>query len=665
MEESRRWTLDRRKFVTAAGVVGGAALVTSCTGGSDSASASLDDMPQDALGVAKARGLSSDDVLAAVKTYVPSGKHDTHYVFASGGHSGQIWVIGVPSMRIIKVIPVFANSSFQGWGYSDGSKEVLKGGEVDGKKITMADTHHPGLSETKGEYDGQWLFINDKINSRIAVIDLRDFHTKQIVKNPFTLSDHGMAVTPDTEYVIESSHYGMPPEWESVPLTKNNYRDKYRGIITYWKFDRQKGRIDPSKSFAIELPPYMQDLTDAGKGPSAGWSFTNSFNTELAVGGKTPMEVGASQRDTDYLHMVNWRAAEKLVQARKGFGKKVAGIAHFSIDEAVRNNLLYLLPEPKSPHGVDVTPTGEYIVVNGKLDPHVTIYSWKKIQAQIKAGKFEKDQYGIPILDFKSTVAGQVEVGLGPLHTQFDDKGFAYTSLFLESKVARWTVGGEDAKSWKLKDKIAINYNVGHLCALGGDTVKPGGGYLISLNKWSLDRFLLTGPHHPVNLQLIDISQPDKMQLLRDLPIPDGEPHYAQMIPAEKIKAEKVYPMGWDPVRWEKDPQATAPGKHRIVRNGKTVDVYQTLMRSNMKPDLIEVNEGDTVRMHISNIETAENASHGWTLSAWDISVDLSPGQVEHVTFTADKAGTYTYYCTEFCSALHLEMFGYLIVNPA
>ena len=668
MDNSEQPTFDRRKFVIAAGVagaVGGTALVAGCTKDSGSSADSLEDMPDDALGVAKARGLTSKDVLAAVKTYVPSGKLDTHYVFASGGHSGQIWVVGVPSMRILKTIPVFGRSPYQGWGFSDESKEVLTKGAVDGKVQNWGDTHHPALSETKGEYDGQWLFVNDKANARVAVVDLRDFSTKQIVKNPLVINNHGGTfVTPDTDYVIESGQYATPLGWEYDPLTQDSFNKNYRGAITFWKFDRDTGRIDEAKSFAIELPPYFQDLADAGKQASDGWVFVNSFNTERAIGGKTPMEVGASARDMDYLHVINWREAEKQVKAGKA--KKKFGMPMFTMEQAVELKLLYLIPEPKSPHGVDVAPKGDYLVVSGKLDPHVTVYSFKKIKAAIAAGKFDHDSYGLPIIDFDSVMEKQLEVGLGPLHTQFDQHGYAYTSLFLESKVVRWSMGGGYSdEGWKVKVKIAIHYNVGHVAAAEGDTVKPGGNYLISLNKWSLDRFAPTGPHHTVNLQLIDISKPDSMQLLKDLPIPDGEPHYAQIVPAEKIKPLKVYQPGWNAGTWSEDPKAIKSGGHKVVRNGKSVEVYAALMRSNIKPDQVEVNEGDTVIWHLTNIEKAENASHGWAIPAFDVSVVLDPGQTMHVTFKADKAGTYPYYCTEFCSALHLEMMGYLLVKGA
>jgi hypothetical protein len=133
------------------------------------------------------------------------------------------------------------------------------------------------------DYDGQWLFINDKANARVAVIDLRDFETKQIIKNPVALNDHGGAmVTPNTDYVIEGGQYAAPLGWEYAAI--EDYNDEYRGMVTFWKFNRDTGRLDPDASFAIELPPYWQDLCDAGKLASDGWVLCNSFNTERATG---------------------------------------------------------------------------------------------------------------------------------------------------------------------------------------------------------------------------------------------------------------------------------------------------------------------------------------------------------------------------------------------
>ena len=624
-------------------------------------------LPQDAMAIAEARGLSPNDITAALKTYMPTGKHDEYLLFLSGGHSGQLIVAGVPSMRILKNIAVFVPESWQGYGFGSWeSKEVLEGGNVDGKEIRMADTHHPAFSETNGDYDGQYVFINDKSTARVAVIDLRDFETKQIVKDPNIISNHGSCfVTPNTEYVVEGTQYPTPLGWEYAPLSE--YEEEYRGVITLWKFDRDQGRLIQDQSFSIEVPPYWQDLCDAGKLVSDGWLFCNSFNTEMATGGvekgNPPFEAGASQRDMDYMHIVDWRKAEEVYKAGKT--EMLNGIAVIRMDTAVEEGILYLAPEPKSPHGVDVTPGGEYMVVSGKLDPHVTIYSFEKIQSAIAAKNWEPDAYGVPILDYDAVMEAQVELGLGPLHTQFDADGYAYTSLFLDTAVAKWSLGAPyHDDGWKLEETIGVHYNIGHLVAAEGDTVSPDGKYLVALNKWAVDRFTPVGPLLPQNEQLIDIST-NPMQLLYDMPMGIGEPHYAQMIKADKIQAWDVYPeVGWDPVAQAKSPYATAPGEERIERNGNEVEIFMTSVRSHYNPEHIEIKKGDHVIWHITNVETALDATHAFQLGAYNISLSIEPGETANFDFVADHDGTYPFYCTEFCSALHLEMMGYLLIEP-
>jgi len=347
------------------------------------------------------RNLTPDDVVAAMKTYMPTGRFDEYILFSSGGHSGQVFVIGVPSMRLLRSIGVFTPEPWQGWGYGVGN-EILESGNIEGHKLTWGDTHHPALSETAGDYDGEYLFINDKANARIAVIDLRDFETKQIINNPIALNDHGgTVVTPNTEYVIEGGQYGSPLAGEYAPIEE--YNESYRGMVTLWKFDRSKGRIDESQSFALELPPYWQDLFDAGKLVSEGWIFGNSFNTELATGGvgegdNSPFEAGVSQRDNDYMHVINLDKAEAVFKAGKF--DRIKGMAVISLQTCIDEGLLYFIPEPKSPHGIDVSPDGEYLVVSGKLDPHVTIYSFDKIMDTIAAKNWTLDQFGVPVLDF-------------------------------------------------------------------------------------------------------------------------------------------------------------------------------------------------------------------------------------------------------------------------
>ncbi len=630
----------------------------------------------DAAAIADARGLTPDDVAAALKTYTPTGRHDEYILFASGGHAGQAYAIGLPSMRILKEIAVFTPDPWQGYGYGDNaSMELLRSGYVqEDLPLTWADTHHPALSETEGAYDGQWLFIGDKANARVAVVDLRDFETKQIVKNPIALNDHGGTfVTPDTEWVVEGGQYAAPLGAGYSSL--ENYAEEYRGMVTFWKFDRESGRIVPEESFAMELPPYWQDLCDSGKVVSNGWVFCNSFNTEMATGGvesgNPPFESGASQRDMDYLHAINLERAAEIVAAG-GSTIEVNGFQVLPLDVINEEGLLYFVPEPKSPHGVDITPGGEYMVVSGKLDPHTTVYSFEKMQTAIANQDWELDDYGVPILNFDSVLEAQVELGLGPLHTQFDDKGYAYTSLFLDSSVARWTLGGpyselNEDPDWSLVAKTSVHYNVGHIVTAEGDTVSPDGRYLVAMNKWSVDRFSPVGPLLPQNFQLLDIGTPGAvMPLLYDLPIPNSEPHYAQIIKADKLDPWVVYPeVGWDPHTQAVNPNAPKQGEERIERDGNRVEIWMTAVRSHFTPEHVEIRQGDQVTWHITNVERAHDATHGFAIPAYNINLSLEPGETATFEFEATQDGVFSYYCTEFCSALHLEMVGYMLVEPS
>ena len=607
--------------------------------------------------LAKSRGLTPQDMEAAIKTYTPSGKHDPLIMFSSGGHAGNVLVIGIPSMRVIKVIPVFSPDSWAGYG--SGSKDT---GDLmrSGRNLTWGDVHHPALSETNGSYDGEYLFVNDKANARVAVIDLKDFTTKQIINNPLFVNNHGGTfVPPNTEWVVETSQFNTPLGNAYAPM--KDYKKVYKGVVTFWKFDRKKGRINEKKSFSIELPPYWQDIADFGKRESNGLLFINSINTELATGdnlkGKPDFEVAASQNDMDFLHVINWKKAQDYV-ARNPNLPKPFGMTFVSLPKAIKEGLVHFIHEPKSPHGVDVSPDGKYVVVSGKLDPHVTVFDTAKIKEAIAQKKFSgKDPYNVPILNFDAVLAAQIEVGLGPLHTQFDSEGFAYTSLFLDSAISKWSLG-----NWKLHDKVQVNYNIGHLSCVHGDTVTPGKGYCVALNKWSVDRYPKVGPLLPQNFQLVDTSG-EKMKVIYDLPIPNSEPHYAQIIKTSKLKPLEFYEAGTDPMTMEESPHATFAGEERIERKGKTVEVYMTVMRSHIIPDLIEVNKGDTVKIYVSNIEQAFDATHGFAISGFNINASLEPGKVDVIEFVADKRGSYPYYCTEFCSALHLEMTGYLLVK--
>lgn len=580
----------------------------------------------------------SDKAIAAEKTYVAPGDLDEYYMFASGGHSGQIFVFGLPSMRHLVTIPVFAPYPATGYGFDDESKAML------GKELTWGDDHHPALSETKGDYDGRWLFINE-MNGRIARIDLRDFKTKQILGPVANVSgNHGSSfITPNSEYAMMATRFSIPIP-KGTYATVNKYASEYKGVVAGIKIDPKSGEM--SLGWEVLMPPFDYDLGDAGKLASDGWMFFSSYNTERATG---KLEVTASQRDRDYIAAVNWREVEKAAAA--GQGDMIGGVK--VIDPKKVPNLVYLMPCGKSPHGVDVSPDGKYIIGSGKLASITTAFNFEKIQTAIRNKDFTGDEDGIPVLKYEDIKDAEVQVGLGPLHTQFGPNGMAYTSLFIDSAIASWKLG-----EWKVIDTIPVSYSVGHLSAAEGDTVNPDGKYLVSLNKMSHGRHLSVGPAQPESSQLIDISE-EKMKLLYDA-FTDPEPHYAQIVKADKIHPIEVYPK-----EENKNPLAVWDvNQAGVTRQGNHVTVKMVAVRSSYTPSSFEVNEGDIVTVAITNIEQVTDEQHGWGLLDYNINLVMDPGETKVVTFNATHKGVYAYYCTNFCSALHQEMSGYLLVKP-
>lgn len=575
---------------------------------------------------------------AATATYVAPGDTDEYYLFYSGGHSGNVYVAGVPSMRHISTIPVFALYPATGYGFDKESKEMLGA-------YTWGDVHHPAISETKGEYDGRWLFVNDNANNRIARIDLRDFKTKQILGPiPNVSGFHGGSfVTPNTEYVLAASRFSVPlPKGTFAPIEE--YATRYNGVVSGVKIDPSSGEM--SVGFQILTPPFNWDLGDAGKGPSEGWAFWTSYNTERAIG---KLEVTSTQKDRDYIAAVNWKAAEKAVA--EGKADTIAGVK--VIDPRKVEGIIYLIPCSKSPHGVDVSPDGKYFIGSGKLQSITTAYNVEKMLTAIEKRDFSGDEEGIPVLNYDSVKDAEVNVGLGPLHTQFDADGNAYTSLFVESAVAKWRLG-----TWEVLDKIPVTYNIGHLATAEGDTVSPDGKYLIALNKLSHGRHLSVGPSQPESSQLINISG-EKMRLVYDA-FTEPEPHYAQLIKADKIKPIEVYPK-----EENRNPNAIWDVKDaKLERSGNNVTIRMVAVRSTLEPTKLEVNQGDRVTIHITNIEQTTDELHGFGLSEYNINVVIDPGETKTIEFVADKPGVFAYYCTNFCSALHQEMQGYLLVKP-
>lgn len=589
-------------------------------------------------GEKKGRTAARSDVQdAALKTYVAPGDLDEYYIFKSGGHSGQVYVYGIPSMRHLATLPVFTPYPATGYGFDKETKEMLGG-------FTWGDAHHPSLSETDGDYDGRWLFISDNANNRMARIDLRDFKTKEIFGPiPNVSGNHCSSFTTEnTEYVLAGSRFSIPLPRGTYERIED-YATKYKGVVAGIAVDPKSGKM--SLGWQVLMPPFNYDLGDAGKGPSKEWGFWTCYNSERATG---KLEVTASQKDRDYVIAVNWKNAEQAI--KDGKFKMIGGVK--VIDPKDVTGVVYLMPAAKSPHGVDVSPDGQWIVSSGKLQSITTVFSFQKMLDAIAKKDFSGNEDGIPVLTYESVKEVEVNVGLGPLHTQFDDRGNAYTSLFVESAVAKWKLG-----SWEVVDKVPVSYNIGHLTAAEGDTKSPDGKYLIALNKLSHGRHLGVGPSQPESSQLIDISG-EKMSLLYDA-FTEPEPHYAQIIKADKLNPIEVYPK-----EENHHPKAIWDIKDaKIVRNGRNVEVYMIAVRSSFEPWKIEVNKGDKVTIYLTNIEQTTDELHGFGLNEYNINIVADPGETKVIEFVADKAGVFPFYCTNFCSALHQEMQGYLLVK--
>ncbi len=614
----------------------------------------------------KAAGGQLSTGSVAERVYVKPGEWDEYYAFLSGGFSGQLAVHGLPSGRLFKIIPVFSVDAEKAYGFNEETKPMLM---TSHGFIPWGDLHHPDISQTNGELDGRWVFVNENNTPRIARVDLRYFETAEIIEIPNSAGNHASAfVTENTEYVVANTRFAVPVPQRDMPIS--DLKGNFKGVTTFVKVDPETGRMNIA--FQLLMPGFNYDLSHPGRGKSHGWMFFSSYNTEEA---HSLLEVNASQNDKDYIAAINWKKIEEYV--KNGGGKKMkVKAAHNIFDEKTQQahtewitevtmvdpreveGAIYFLPTPKSPHGCDVDPTGEYIVGSGKLAAQLTVHSFSKMLKAIEEKKFVGEAYGVPILDYNATLAGVVKnPGLGPLHTEFDGRGYAYTTFFISSEIVKWKLG-----TWEVVDRHPVYYSVGHLMIPGGNSRKPFGKYLVAMNKITKDRYLPTGPELCQSAQLFDISG-EKMQLLLDFPTL-GEPHYAAGIPAEKIvdKVAKIYPLDEN-----KHPHATtAEDKTKIVRKGNEVHVYMTMIRSHFAPDNIEgIKVGDKVYFHVTNIEQDFDVPHGMAMIGANTSeILVMPGQTETLVWEPEAPGVYPFYCTDFCSALHQEMQGYVRVSP-
>ncbi|APD07774.1 nitrous-oxide reductase [Flavobacteriaceae bacterium UJ101] len=602
---------------------------------------------------------------AASKTYVKPGEYDEFYAFLSGGFSGQLSVYGLPSGRLLKVIPTFSVDPEKGYGFNEETKPML---ETSVGFVPWDDAHHPELSQTNGETDGRWIFINGNNTPRIARIDLGTFETTEIIEIPNSGGNHSSPFTTEnTEYVVAGTRFSVPIPQEDIAISE--YKGKFKGALSFISVDKDSG--DMGLAFQVLMPGFDYDLAHSGKGKSHGWTFFTTYNTEES---NTLMEVGASQNDKDFIAAINWKKAEEYIAQGKFkevpanyVNNEYSDETHSAVTKRLNKvkvldpvecpGLVYFLPTPKSPHGVDVDPSGEYIVGNGKLSADLTVHSFTKVLDAIENKKFEGEAYGIPVLKMEDILAGIVkEPGLGPLHTEFDGRGNAYTTFFISSEVVKWKLG-----TWEVIDRQPTYYSVGHLMIPGGDSAKPDGKYLVAMNKITKDRYLPTGPEMNHSAQLYDISG-EKMKLLLDFPT-IGEPHYAQGIAASKIKSKKIYKLEENKHPYVAKTEADA----KVVREGKDVHVYMTSIRSHFAPDNIEgIKVGDNVYFHVTNLEQDWDVPHGFAvMKARNAELLIMPGQTETLLWRPQEPGIYPMYCTDFCSALHQEMQGYVRVSPA
>ena len=640
----------KNKFVKAILVIAlGSALITSCKPKSTGDAVSGD---------------------AAQRVYVAPGQYDEFYNFVSGGFSGQMSIYGLPSARLLKVIPIFSQDPESGWGFSEESKPMLN---TSSGFIPWDDQHHLELSQTNGEVDGRWIFANANNTPRVARVDLKRFKTAEIIELPNSAGNHSSPfITENTEYVVAGTRFSVPGDYEDGDVPINTYKKNFKAHISFISVDKETGGMDIA--FQLRLPGVNFDLSHGGKGKSHGWFFFTCYNSEQA---NTLLEVNASQNDKDFIMAVNWKKAEEYIKAGKGKMEK-ARYAHNTWDDETHTgksvikeevlvldvenlkDVLYLMPCPKSPHGCDVDPTGEYIVGSGKLAALIPVFSFTKMLAAIEKKDYEGDYEGIPVLKYESVLHGEVQKpGLGPLHTEFDGKGNAYSTMFVSSEIVKW-----DIETLKVLDRSPTFYSTGHLMIPGGDSKKPFGKYLVAYNKITKDRYLPTGPELTQSAQLFDITG-DKMQLLLDFPT-IGEPHYAQAAPADLIRNNgqlKIYDL-----KNNKHPRVAKGEKEtKVVREGNKVHVYMTMIRSHFAPDNIEgIKVGDEVYFHITNLEQDWDVPHGFAIkNAPTAELLVMPGETMTLYWKATKVGIVPFYCTDFCSALHQEMQGYIRVSPA
>lgn len=643
-EETRKKGLSRRDMLGTTAAVGAA--------GAAGVAGGLAMAPSGAITAAEAQTRPAGPARPAVanKYEVKPGELDEYYVFFSSGQTGEVRVVGCPSMRELMRIPVFNRDSATGWGQTNESLKILTEGltpesrdflKDKGGIYLNGDLHHPHPSFTDGTYDGRYLFANDKANTRVCRIRLDVMKCDKIIQLPNQHTVHGLRVQkyPKTGYVFCNGEDRVPIPNDGKTL---NDSKKYSAIFT--AVDGETMKV----AWQVKVDGNL-DNVDADYQGKYAWA--TCYNSEEGV---TLAEMMAKEQD--WVVVFNLKRIEEAV--KRGEVETLGGVP--VLDGRAGSKFTRYIPVPNSPHGINTAPDGIHFVANGKLSPTVTVFDARKLD----------DLFDDKIKP-RDVVVAEPELGLGPLHTAYDGKGNAYTTLFLDSQVVKWNIdlakrAFKGEKVNPVIQKLDVHYQPGHNHTSMGQTKEADGKWLISLNKFSKDRFLNVGPLKPENDQLIDISG-DKMVLVHDGPS-FAEPHDATLVHRSKINPVHVWKRDdaffADAVKQAKADGVTLEQDSKVIRDGNKVRVYMTSSAPAFGLEDFTVKQGDEVTVYVTNIDEVEDLTHGFCIINYGINMEVAPQATASVTFAASKPGVYWYYCSWFCHAMHMEMKGRMFVEP-